>query len=75
MSELRSTTLKEIEQALDRSYFAGGSFKVKNQPEKSPFLTITFLPQVSFSFSVSQEKNTALVGPSSLSNLCVFRRT
>lgn len=54
MSELRSTTLKEIERSLDRSYFALGSFKVENHPEKSPFLIIKFMPEERFHFSVSK---------------------
>lgn len=54
MSELRSTTLKEIERSLDRSCFALGSFKITNHSEKSPFLVIKFLPEERFHFSVSK---------------------
>ncbi|WP_273023886.1 hypothetical protein [Rheinheimera sp.] len=54
LSELRSTTLKEIERSLDKSYFALGSFKITNHPEKSPFLIIKFIPEDRFQFSVSK---------------------
>lgn len=52
MSELRPTTLREIEQILDHSYFTLSSFSVSNTPQSSPFLKITFLPKPEYRFAV-----------------------
>lgn len=54
MSELRPTTLQEIERALDRSYFTKHSFTITNTPKASPFLKIVFSPKPKFRYFVSE---------------------
>lgn len=53
MSELRPTTLQEIERTLDRSYFTKHSFTITNTPKASPFLRIVFSPKPKFHYFVS----------------------
>ncbi len=53
MSELRPTTLQEIERVLDRSYFTKHSFTITNTPKTSPFLKIIFTPKPKFRYLVS----------------------
>lgn len=52
MSELRPTTMQEIDRILDRSYFTRNSFTVKNTPITSPFLVISFDPKPKFRYAV-----------------------
>lgn len=52
MSELRPSTLQEIDRILDRSYFTKNSFTVTNIPRSSPFLKIVFTPKPKFRFHV-----------------------
>lgn len=56
MLKLRPNTIKEIQSILDKSYFTKDSFFVENDPIRSSFLIIRFLPINEYSFSVKTLK-------------------
>lgn len=54
MTTLRETTKKKIVEVLDKTYFTASNFTLKFDEINDPFLTITFIPEKRFSFSISE---------------------
>jgi hypothetical protein len=53
LAEIRLATLREIEEILDTSYFTKHSFQIDSRPDKHPFLVVTFLPELKYTYALS----------------------
>ncbi|GBG14645.1 uncharacterized protein NMK_2244 [Novimethylophilus kurashikiensis] len=54
MTALRESTKKKIFEMLEKSYFTSSSFSLQFVEDSNPFLTIAFIPEKKFSYSISE---------------------